>query len=145
MPPGRTSGRRHWKRSFAAVAGCFGAIGRFVAHQQKIELRGMRFELEADDDPAGLLGRDPDVRPGFFQELRVKVDIDADLSRAEKQALLELIERRCPVADNLAHGTRLVSQLLEANVICESVGPVPRETARIGSSQSLRTSSELSP
>ncbi len=95
----------------AAVAGCFGTIGRFVAHQQKIDLRGMRFELEADYDPAGLLGRDPDVRPGF-QELRVKVDIDADLSRAEKQALLELIERRCPVADNLAHGTRLVSQLL---------------------------------
>ena len=32
----------------AAVAGCFGTIGRFIAHQQKINLRGMRFELEAD-------------------------------------------------------------------------------------------------
>lgn len=49
----------------AAVAGCFGTIGRFIAHQQKIELRGMRFEIEADYDPAGLLGRDPAVRPGF--------------------------------------------------------------------------------
>ncbi len=95
----------------AAVAGCFGTIGRFIAHQQKIELRGMRFEIEADYDPAGLLGRDPAVRPGF-QELRIKVDIDADLDRAGKQALLEQIEQRCPVADNLTHGTRLVSVLL---------------------------------
>lgn len=94
----------------AAVAGCFGTIGRLVAHQQKIELRGMRFEIEADYDPAGLLGRDPDVRPGF-QELRVKVGIDADLSQEEKQALLEQIEKRCPVADNLTYGTRLVSVL----------------------------------
>lgn len=94
----------------AAVAGCFGTIGRFVAHQQKFDLRGMRFEIEADYDPAGLLGRDENVRPGF-QELRVKVDIDADLTREEKQALLELIEKRCPVVDNLTHGTRLVSSL----------------------------------
>ncbi|MCQ4239208.1 OsmC family protein [Stutzerimonas stutzeri] len=95
----------------AAVAGCFGTIGRFIAHQQKIELRGMRFEIEADYDPSGLLGRDPSMRPGI-QELRVKVEIDADLDRAGKQALLELIEKRCPVADNLTHGTRLVSMLL---------------------------------
>ena len=60
----------------AAVAGCFGTIGRFIAHQQKINLRGMRFELEADYDPDGLLGRNSEVRPGF-QELRVIVDIDA--------------------------------------------------------------------
>ncbi|MCQ4327522.1 osmotically inducible protein C [Stutzerimonas stutzeri] len=95
----------------AAVAGCFGTIGRIIAHQQKIELRGMHFEIEADYDPAGLLGRDPEARPGFH-ELRVKVEIDADLDQAGKQALLKQIEQRCPVADNLTHGTRFVSQLL---------------------------------
>ena len=94
----------------AAVAGCFGTIGRFIAHQQKIELRGMRFEMEADYDPNGLLGRDTEVRPGF-QELRIRVEIDADLDTAQKQRLLEQIEQRCPLADNLAHGTRLVSRL----------------------------------
>ncbi|VXC26238.1 Uncharacterized OsmC-related protein (fragment) [Pseudomonas sp. 8AS] len=41
----------------AAVAGCFGTLGRYIAHQQKINLRGMRFEIEADYDPDGLLGR----------------------------------------------------------------------------------------
>ena len=50
------------------------------------------------------------MRPGF-QALRVKVAIDADLSPAEKQAVLEEIERRCPLADNLLHGTRLDSTL----------------------------------
>ena len=94
----------------AALAGCFGTIGRFIAHQQKIELRGMRFEMEADYDPNGLLGRDTEVRPGF-QELRIRVEIDADLDTAQKQRLLEQIEQRCPLADNLAHGTRLVSRL----------------------------------
>lgn len=94
----------------AAVAGCFGTLGRFIAHQQKIELRGMRFEIEADYDPDGLLGRRDDVRPGF-QALRVTVDIDADLSREEKQQFLESIERRCPLADNLINGTHLQSRL----------------------------------
>ncbi len=95
----------------AAVAGCFGTLGRFIAHQQKIELRGMRFEIEADYDPDGLLGRRDDVRPGF-QALRVNVDIDADLSREEKQRFLESIERRCPLADNLVNGTQLHSRLV---------------------------------
>lgn len=94
----------------AAVGGCFGTLGRYIAHQQKIELRGMRFEIEADYDPDGLLGRRDDVRPGF-QALRVKVEIDADLDRERKQALLDEIERRCPLADNLLNGTRLHSRL----------------------------------
>jgi putative redox protein len=95
----------------AAVAGCFGTIGRFLAHQRKIELRGMRFDLEADYDPAGLLGRDPSVRSGF-QVLRVLVEIDADLTPEEKQEFLEEVERRCPLADNLTHGTQLISRLV---------------------------------
>lgn len=94
----------------AAVAGCFGTIGRFIAHQRKFELRGMQFEIEADYDPDGLLGRRSDVRPGF-QALRVKVELEADLSREEKQAVLEEIERRCPLADNLLHGTNLRTTL----------------------------------
>lgn len=94
----------------AAVAGCFGTIGRFIAHQRKFELRGMHFEIEGDYDPDGLLGRRDDVRPGF-QAVRVKVDLDADLSREEKEAVLAEIERRCPLADNLIHGTRLESSL----------------------------------
>lgn len=107
---GQDKGPSPLEAILASVAGCFGTIGRYIAHQQKIELRGMQFSLEADYDPDGLLGRNPDVRPGF-QELRVTVDIDADLDLPAKQAFLELIEKRCPVADNLTHGTRLSTRL----------------------------------
>ncbi|MFZ3182766.1 MAG: OsmC family protein [Pseudomonas sp.] len=108
---GQDSGPTPLELILAAVAGCFGTIGRLLAHQQKIELRGMRFDLQADYDPAGLLGRDPSVRPGF-QALRVLVEIDADLSPEQKQAFLLEVERRCPLADNLTHGTQLHSQLV---------------------------------
>lgn len=108
---GQDNGPTPLELILAAVAGCFGTIGRFIAHQRKIELRGMRFALEADYDPDGLLGRNPDVRPGF-QALRVMVEIDADLSTAEKQAFLEEVERRCPLADNLSHGTQILSTLM---------------------------------
>ena len=108
---GQDSGPTPLELILAAVAGCFGTIGRFIAHQRKVELHGMRFELEADYDPDGLLGRNAAVRPGF-QALRVMVEINADLSPAEKQAFLEEVERRCPLADNLLHGTALHSRLL---------------------------------
>ncbi|MFC2972606.1 OsmC family protein [Azotobacter bryophylli] len=94
----------------ASLAGCFGSIGRMVARKRQVDLRGMQFALEADYDPDGLLGLDPGVRAGF-QELRLQVEIDADLDRPAKQALLEEIEKRCPVADMLEYGTRLVTCL----------------------------------
>lgn len=94
----------------AALGGCLGTIARFVAHQRKIELRGMRFAIEADYDPAGLLGRDKSVRPGF-EDVRLHVEIDADMSREEKWEFLEEVERRCPLVDNLLNGTRLHTEL----------------------------------
>lgn len=96
----------------AALGGCFGTIGRFLAHQRKIDLRGMRFDIEADYDPDGLLGRNLDVRPGF-QAIRLLVDIDADLTTEQKQEFLQEVERRCPLADNLLHGTQLHTQLAD--------------------------------
>lgn len=108
---GRGLGPSPLEAVLAAVAGCFGTIGRFIAHQQKIELRGMTFEIEADYDPDGLMGRNDKVRPGF-QCVRLKIAIDADLDLDQKQAFLELIEKRCPVADNLVSGTRFKSELV---------------------------------
>ncbi|AKX50433.1 OsmC family protein [Thiopseudomonas alkaliphila] len=89
-----------------ALAGCLGTIGRIVAHQQKIALRGMQFEIEADFDTDRLMGKATENRAGF-SEVRLKVDIDADLSPEQKQTFLEEIERRCPIADNLINGTMI--------------------------------------
>lgn len=95
----------------AAYAGCVGSIGRIIAHQEKITLRGMRFEVEADYNPARLLGRETEDRTGF-QEVRLKVEINADLDDAAKQSFLERIEARCPILDNLANETPVVTQLV---------------------------------
>lgn len=95
----------------ATVAGCFGSIGRIVAHQQKLAINAMTFEVEADYDPSGLLGRETDARVGF-QEIRLKVDIDAPtLDQAGKQAFLEEVERRCPVMESLLNGTKVSTAL----------------------------------
>lgn len=95
----------------AAYAGCVGSLGRIMAHQEKINLRGMRFEVEADYNPARLLGRESTDRTGF-QEVRLKVEIDADLDDAAKQDFLERIEARCPILDNLANETPVISELM---------------------------------
>lgn len=95
----------------AAYAGCVGSLGRIMAHQEKINLRGMRFEVEADYNPARLLGRESTDRTGF-QEVRLKVEIDADLDDAAKQDFLGRIEARCPILDNLANETPVISELM---------------------------------
>ena len=107
---GTDAGPTPLQMTLAAIAGCLGTIGRFVASQKKIDLRGMRFDIQADYDPAGLLGKDLKVRPGF-QEVRLHVDIDAELSQVQKQEFLDEVERRCPLVDNFLHGTRLRSIL----------------------------------
>ena len=94
----------------AAYAGCVGSLGRIIAFQEKIDLRGMSFDVEADYDQDCLLGRETTARAGF-QEVRLKVKIDADLDDADKQAFLEKIEKRCPVADNLINSTKVVAVL----------------------------------
>lgn len=94
----------------AAYAGCVGSLGRIIAMQDKIKLHGMAFEVEADYDPDYLLGRETTARAGF-QEMRLKVKIDADLDDAGKQAFLDKIEDRCPVGDNLINATKLVTVL----------------------------------
>ncbi len=96
----------------AAYAGCVGSLGRIIAFQEKITLRGMSFEVEADYDPDHLMGRETDQRAGF-QEMRLKVKIDADLDDAAKQAFLDKIEERCPVGDNLINSTKLVTVLAQ--------------------------------
>lgn len=95
----------------AAYAGCVGTIGRIMAHQEKITLRGMQFEVEADYNPDRLLGRDSTDRAGF-QQVRLKGAIDADLDDTAKRDFLERIETRCLILDNLVNETPVISELM---------------------------------
>jgi uncharacterized OsmC-like protein len=55
--------------------------------------------IEGDLDPDGFMEK-ADVRPGFL-EIRYHIDIDSPSAPEKVQALIEHVERVCPVKDTL--------------------------------------------
>jgi uncharacterized OsmC-like protein len=94
----------------SSLPACICAIGRIIANQKRIDLKGINVELEGDIDKDFLLGKTEEGRAGFT-EIRTFVDIDADLSKEEKEAFLEEITKRCPIADNMMHTSIVKEQL----------------------------------
>lgn len=88
----------------SSLPACICAIGRIIANQKRIDLKGINVELEGDIDKDYLLGKTEEGRAGFV-EIRTLVDIDADMTMEEKEAFLAEIARRCPIADNMINTT----------------------------------------
>ncbi len=84
----------------SSLAGCVCAIGRIISNQRKLNVRSINVKLEGDIDKDFLLGITQEGRAGF-EEFRMKVDIDADMTDEEKMNFLNDIAKRCPVADNI--------------------------------------------
>ena len=89
---------------FVALAGCIGSIGRIVAMQKQIVLNGMTIAVEGELDTDGLLGKDA---PIGFSEIRVSVDVDADMPADEKAAFVHEMDERCPVSWNLLNASNM--------------------------------------
>ena len=87
-----------------ALGGCIASIGRIVAMQRHLNVRGFEILLEGALDTDGLLGKPSDKRVGL-STITVRMKIDTDLGREEQQKLLNEIEKRCPVSDNLKNAT----------------------------------------
>jgi len=87
-----------------ALGGCIASIGRIVAMQRHLNVRGFEVLLEGELDTDGLLGKPSDKRVGL-STITARVKIDTDLGREEQQKLLNEIEKRCPVSDNLQNAT----------------------------------------
>lgn len=87
-----------------SLAGCIGTIGRIIAMQKRIALRGMKITVEGDINTDGLLGK-PTDDPVGFKEFRILADIDADLTAEEKEAFVHEVDARCPVSFNLLNNT----------------------------------------
>lgn len=96
----------------ATLPGCICAIGRIIAMQRKITLRSIDVKADGEIDKDFLLGRTTEGRAGFIS-IHADVKIDADLSREEKEAFLQDIEKRCPIADNMSGSTKLTVQLID--------------------------------
>ena len=89
---------------FVALGGCLITIGKIVAGQKRINLRGMEVEVSGDLNLEVLRGQEKNERSGF-KNVIANVKIDADLSEEEKKAFLEEVDRRCPISDNILNLT----------------------------------------
>jgi uncharacterized OsmC-like protein len=91
---------------FVSLAGCIGSVGRIVAMQKKLDLRGMTVSVEGDINVDGLLGKPSDDLIGF-KEIRIMVDVDSDMSAEEKETFVHEVDSRCPVSFNLLNVTEI--------------------------------------
>ena len=93
-----------------SLAGCIGTIGRIIAMQKRIALRGMAITVEGEIDTDGLLGKPIEGRIGF-EGITISVDVDADMTDEEKEAFIHDVDRRCPVSENLLNATPVMVKL----------------------------------
>lgn len=95
-----------------SLAACVITIGQIIARQKRIKLRNIETQVEAQIDADVFMGKSQDNRAGFL-EVKVLTKIDADLTLEEKKALLEEIDSRCPVSENLQNVTPVILELQE--------------------------------
>ncbi|WP_410765577.1 OsmC family protein [Haloferax sp. DFSO60] len=87
-----------------ALTGCLNITGHFVAREMGLEVNGLEINIEGDLNPAKFMGMSGDSRAGY-EVVRVEVIADVDADDETIEAWLEATEARCPVTDNLNHGT----------------------------------------
>ena len=90
----------------SSIAGCICAIGRIIANQERLPINSIHAEVSGELDKDFLMGKTEEGRAGFINITSI-VDIDGDLTHEQKKELLEKIEKRCPIADNIANSSQL--------------------------------------
>lgn len=83
-----------------SLAGCIGMIGRIIANQRKLPLRSIEVRVVGELDTDTLMGKAHENRAGF-SSISAIVKIEGDMTKLDKQALLDEIDARCPISDNL--------------------------------------------
>lgn len=96
----------------SSLPACICAIGKIIANQKKLNVRGIQADVEGDIDKSFLLGQTKEGRAGFT-EIRCFVDIDADMSYQEKVDFLEEITHRCPIADNIMNASVVKEEIVK--------------------------------
>jgi uncharacterized OsmC-like protein len=79
-----------------ALAGCVTTTMVIHAAARGIRLTELSTELEGDMDLQGLLGLDEGVFPGY-EQIRIKMKVEADCSDKELEDLLEFVRGHSPV------------------------------------------------
>jgi len=95
---------------FFALGGCVITIAKIMAKQRHIEIRDMNVTVEGGLNTAVLMGKSTEDRAGF-QDVVVKVYMDADMTDEEKLAFLKEVDARCPISDNTINTTPVKFEL----------------------------------
>jgi len=104
---GKNAGANPLEVFLFALGGCLGTVASIIAKQERIDLRDFNVAIEGDLDTDFLMGKTTEGRAGFT-EIRVAVDIDADMTDEEKQQFFEKVDSRCPISDNMINQTKIV-------------------------------------
>jgi len=83
-----------------ALAGCVTTTFILHAMARGIAIRELSTELAGDLDLQGLLGIDDSVSPGY-EQIRIKLHVEADCSDAELDELIATAHRRSPVCNTV--------------------------------------------
>ncbi len=83
-----------------ALAGCVTTTFVLHAMARGINVRELSTQLEGDLDLRGLLGLDDRVSPGY-EEIRIKLSVEADCSDQELEDLLTYTEQHSPVCNTV--------------------------------------------
>jgi uncharacterized OsmC-like protein len=83
-----------------ALAGCVTTTFVLHAMARGIAIRELSTQLEGDLDLRGLLGLDDAVSPGY-EQIRIRMDVKADCSDAELDALLAYTQEHSPVCNTV--------------------------------------------
>jgi uncharacterized OsmC-like protein len=90
-----------------ALAGCVTTTTVLHAAARGIEIRSLSTELEGTLDLRGLLDLDPCV-PAGYEQIRVRMQIEADCSDAELDELLAFAQRHSPVCNTVCRPVPVV-------------------------------------
>jgi len=88
----------------AAHGGCLNFMTFFIANEMNIPMEGTEINITGKLDPSKFAGTDMNVRSGY-QEIAIDIEVKSSASKEQIALLLEAVETRCPVSDNITNAT----------------------------------------
>lgn len=99
---GEDTGMNPVELLLCSLGACQLVAASAFSRQMRIDLDEIWVEVEGDMDSAGMMGY-TGIRPGY-QNIRFVFHVKTDAQPAKVQALIDLVEQRCPVGDSLNSG-----------------------------------------
>ncbi|MEA4815876.1 MAG: OsmC family protein [Lachnospiraceae bacterium] len=99
---GTNTGMNPVELLLCSFGACQAITAVVYAPQCGVDLQDLWIEVEGDMDSAGMMGY-TDFRPGY-EKIRFNFHIKSPSPEAKIQKLVNLVEKRCPVADSLKNG-----------------------------------------